>query len=199
MPRHAFYLAVRTLSRGVGIRYIHLPPRMLPASISETRRTRIIPITPNLLRFANRRAYCDDLSGNSLFSGNWANDFNDLNVPSSPTSPPSSSSTPSRNSTPSFWRQLPDYSSAFQKSQAKKGKNSDSASGVIISDTDIEMINRTAAVSAASASSFSSVVAEEVPRVVQKTVAEITEGIKFPDPDVWTDSPASGNGGDGKK
>ncbi|KAK6517456.1 hypothetical protein TWF281_004112 [Arthrobotrys megalospora] len=190
MPRYALCLAVRTLSRGVGIRYIHLPPRILPISISQSRRTRIMPITPSVIRYANRRTYCDDLSGNSTFSGNWAYDlFDSEDVEDYDSSSSSSTNTSPSPPPPSFWSKLPDYSSAFQESQ-KKGKTHP-ASKSSFSDADLDMINKTAAAAIVTISSSSSKAAEEVPRIIQKTVGEITKDIKFPDPDVWGDSASS--------
>ncbi|KAK6351896.1 hypothetical protein TWF718_005039 [Orbilia javanica] len=192
MPRHAFSLTVRTFSRGIGIRYVHLPPRVLPVSVPQSRRARVMPITPAVLQHMNtRRTYCDDLSGNSSFSGNWANDFDDGDD--------STSSPASQTSSSSFWRRLSEYSSAYREPQTKKEVTTTSTSRSSFSDEDIEMINKTAAVTAAATSvsspktRFATNISEDSSHIIQKTVGEITKGIKFPDPDVWADISPSAN------
>ncbi|RVD81348.1 uncharacterized protein DFL_009214 [Arthrobotrys flagrans] len=189
MPRYAFSQTARTLSRGIGIRYIHLPPRMLPVSMPQSRRTKIMPITPVVIRYTNRRrTYCDDLSGDSSFSGNRTNDFDNVDNSSSSTSA-------SETSTISFWNRLPDYTSTFQTPQMSEEAETTSLSRSTFSDEDLEMINQTAAVTAAAASSANSPskkvttkIPEDVPRIIQKTVGEIAKDIKFPDSDAWADA-----------
>ncbi|KAF3319613.1 hypothetical protein TWF173_000227 [Orbilia oligospora] len=208
MPRHAFSLAIRTLSRGVGVRYIHLPPRILPVSIPQSRRTKLLPITPVIVvkgggYINGRRTYCDDLSGNSSFSGNWANDFYDFD--NTTTTSGNSTSQPPMSAPPvSFWSKLPDYTSTIQsKSQDADTKETTSSSQPpksSFSDEDLEIINQTAAITATTTSpprnKFTTKAPEEqeeTSHIIQKTVGEITKHMKFPDPDVWADAPDSMN------
>ncbi|KAF3154971.1 hypothetical protein TWF569_010591 [Orbilia oligospora] len=216
MPRHAFILAIRTLSRGVGVRYIHLPPRFLPVSIPQSRRTKLLPITPVIVvkgggYINGRRTYCDDLSGNSSFSGNWANDFYDFDNTTTTTTTTSGNLTsqPPMSAPPaSFWSKLPDYTSTIQsKSKESNTKETTSSSPPSqslqsskssFSDEDLEMINKTAAITATTLNSsrykFTTKAPEEheeTSHIIQKTVGEITKRIKFPDPDVWADTPDS--------
>ncbi|KAF3207483.1 hypothetical protein TWF106_004905 [Orbilia oligospora] len=209
MPRHAFSLAIRTLSQGVGVRYIHLPPRILPVSIPQSRRTKLLPITPIIVvkgggYMNGRRTYCDDLSGNSSFSGNWANDFYDFDNTTTTTSGNSTTQPPMSAPPASFWSKLPDYTSTIQsKSQETNTKETTSlspsqSSKSSFSDEDLEIINKTAAITATTLNSSrikptteALEEQEETSHIIQKTVGEITKHMKFPDPDVWADTPDS--------
>ncbi|KAK6510156.1 hypothetical protein TWF481_004868 [Arthrobotrys musiformis] len=195
MPRHAFSLSLRTISRGLGIRYIHLPPRVLPVSMPQTRRRKVLPITPTVFRYANGRTYCDDLSGNSSFSGNWTHDFYDDDVDATTTTRNTVDDGGEKSPT-GFWGRLSDYTSSggYQKPQprgveAEEGISSRRSS---FSDEDLEMINQTAAHMTSTPNETISTMAknipDDVPRIIQKTVGEITKDITFPDPDVWADS-----------
>ncbi|KAF3229014.1 hypothetical protein TWF192_004446 [Orbilia oligospora] len=210
MPRHAFSLASRTLSRGVGVRYIHLPPRILPVSIPQSRRTKLLPITPIIIvkgggYMNGRRAYCDDLSGNSSFSGNWANDFYDFDNTTTTTSGNSTSQPPMSAPPASFWSKLPDYTSTIQSTSQEANtkettspSQSSQSSKSSFSDEALEMINKTAAITATALNSSRNKFTtqapeeqEETSHIIQKTVGEITKHMKFPDPDVWADTPDS--------